>query len=64
MENEKYLKEQIITYLGNKRKLIDKIAFEVEEILNELGLEKVKICDIFSGSGIVARIQRKSRSVL
>lgn len=55
MENEKYLTEQIITYLGNKRKLLDNIAHEVEIILNENGLEKAKICDLFSGSGIVAR---------
>lgn len=55
MENEKYLTEQIITYLGNKRKLLDDIANEVENILNEMGVEKAKICDLFSGSGIVAR---------
>lgn len=55
MENEKYLSEQIITYLGNKRKLLDNIAIEVESALNELGIEKAKICDLFSGSGIVAR---------
>lgn len=55
MENEKYLSEQIITYLGNKRKLLDNIANEVEFILKEMGLEKAKICDLFSGSGIVAR---------
>ena len=55
MENEKYLTEQIITYLGNKRKLLDYIATEVELALKELGLEKGKICDLFSGSGIVAR---------
>lgn len=55
MENEKYLSEQIITYLGNKRKLLDNIAIEVESALKELGIEKAKICDLFSGSGIVAR---------
>ena len=55
MENEKYLTEQIITYLGNKRKLLDYIATEVELALKELGLEKGKICDLFSGSGVVAR---------
>ena len=55
MENEKYLSEQIITYLGNKRKLLDNIAIEVESALYELGIEKAKICDLFSGSGIVAR---------
>lgn len=55
MENEKYLTEQIITYLGNKRKLLEYIAQEVENILQEMGVEKAKICDLFSGSGIVAR---------
>lgn len=55
MENEKYLTEQIITYLGNKRKLLDNIALEVENILQEMGVEKAKICDLFSGSGVVAR---------
>ena len=55
MENEKYLTEQIITYLGNKRKLLDNIANEVQSILNEMGLEKAVICDLFSGSGVVSR---------
>lgn len=55
MENEKYLSEQIITYLGNKRKLVDYIAKEVESILLEIGTDKAKICDLFSGSGVVAR---------
>lgn len=55
MDNERYLTEQIITYLGNKRKLLDNIATEVELVLNELGVEKAVICDLFSGSGVVAR---------
>lgn len=55
MDNERYLTEQIITYLGNKRRLLDNIANEVENILPEIGEDKVKICDLFSGSGIVAR---------
>ena len=55
MENKKYLTEQIITYLGNKRKLLNEIASEVEQILKEMGIDKAVICDLFSGSGIVAR---------
>lgn len=55
MENEKYLTEQIVTYLGNKRKLLNNICLEVELILQELGVDKCNICDLFSGSGIVAR---------
>ena len=59
MVNEKYLSEQVITYLGNKRKLLNDISYEVELILNELGLKKGKICDLFSGSGVVARMLKQ-----
>ena len=59
MENEKFLTEQIITYLGNKRKLLPDILSEVENVLKELGKEKGTICDLFAGSGIVARGLKK-----
>ena len=55
MENGSFLTTQIITYLGNKRKLLDYIAFEVDRILQEMGVKKAIICDLFSGSGVVAR---------
>lgn len=64
MENEKYLTEQIITYLGNKRKLLDNIALEVENIISEMGKDKVKICDLFSGSGVVARKLKQYASTI
>ena len=64
MENEKYLTEQIITYLGNKRKLLDHIASEVERLLSHLGQDKAKICDLFSGSGIVARKLKQYASTI
>ena len=64
MVNEKYLSEQVITYLGNKRKLLNDISYEVELILNELGLKKGKICDLFSGSGVVARMLKQYSSRL
>lgn len=64
MENEKYLSEQIITYLGNKRKLLNNIATEVEIALDELGVEKAIICDLFSGSGVVARKLKQYASKL
>ena len=43
-EDKKYLTEQIITYMGNKRKLLKYIANEVELILKELNLEKGVMC--------------------
>jgi adenine-specific DNA-methyltransferase len=64
MENEKFLSEQIITYLGNKRKLLNVISDEVKIALNELGIEKGVMCDLFSGSGVVARKLKQYASKL
>lgn len=49
-----YLDEQIITYLGNKRKLINLIISATNP--------KDKVClDLFSGSGIVARAFKENQ---
>lgn len=55
MESKEYLSQQILTYMGNKRKLLDNIEAEVVDILKELNQEKAVTCDLFSGSGVVAR---------
>ena len=59
MENEFYLNEQIITYLGNKRKLLEHIEKEINCILDELKVEQATMCDLFSGSGVVARLLKQ-----
>ena len=56
IENQEYLTTQIITYLGNKRSLIGHIEKEIIEISEKLGKEKLVCADLFSGSGIVARM--------
>lgn len=56
MENNEYLTKQIITYIGNKRKLLTNIDETICEIKTKLGKDKLTICDMFSGSGIVARL--------
>ena len=58
-ENEEFLTTQIITYLGNKRSLIGNIETEVNLISKELCKEKMVCADVFSGSGIVARMLKK-----
>lgn len=63
-ENKEFLTTQIITYLGNKRSLIGKIEHEVEEIKKALNKDKIICADVFSGSGIVARMLKKHSSVL
>ncbi len=54
-ESDAYLTEQIITYLGNKRALIDFIGNAVKIVQEELGKTELTTLDMFSGSGIVAR---------
>lgn len=58
-ENERYLTEQIITYIGNKRSLLKEIGGEIKEILPNLGKDRAITCDLFSGSGIVARLLKQ-----
>ena len=50
-----YLTKQIITYMGNKRKLLKHIK-EIVINLEEKNGRKLKIGDGFSGSGIVSRL--------
>lgn len=63
-DNEKFLTEQIITYLGNKRALLSFIGEAIEKIQVETGKNKLNIVDIFSGSGIVSRYLKKYSALL
>ncbi|MGN0728410.1 DNA adenine methylase [Treponema sp.] len=63
-ENIDYLTSQIITYIGNKRALINSIRPEVEEIRSRLKKQKLVCADLFSGSGIVARMLKQYSSTL
>lgn len=64
MENKKFLTEQIITYLGNKRSLLPYIEKEIKIIQKELNKSKTINVDLFSGSGIVARLMKQYSSTL
>ena len=56
MSEEDYYKKQVITYLGNKRKFINKIDEVIKRIKQELSVEKLNIGEGFSGSGVVSRL--------
>ena len=56
MENPQFLTEQIITYLGNKRSLLTFIDEVLNIVKSELNKKKISTFDVFSGSGIVARL--------
>lgn len=63
-ENSEFLTTQIITYIGNKRSLLEYIQTEIENIQIKLKKEKLVCADLFSGSGIVARFLKKYSSVV
>ena len=63
-ENEQYLTKQLITYLGNKRSLLDFIGSGVDIVKGELNKDKLSILDLFSGSGVVSRYFKQHSSKL
>lgn len=63
-ENPAFLKEQIITYLGNKRSLLFLIENAIMDIKAELGRDKISFADVFSGSGVVSRLAKKHAKMI
>ena len=63
-ENKDFLTTQIITYIGNKRSLLEHIEKEVDEIACKIGKTRLVCADLFSGSGIVARMLKRHSSKL
>ena len=64
MEKDEYLTQQLITYIGNKRALLNFIGDGIKIVRNELGKDKLKIFDVFSGSGVTARYFRQYSDLL
>jgi adenine-specific DNA-methyltransferase len=54
-EYDKFVYQPMITYIGNKRKLVPWICNIIKEIALELGKGKISIFDGFAGSGVVSR---------
>jgi adenine-specific DNA-methyltransferase len=54
-EKDAYLTRQLITYIGNKRALLDFIGRGIYKIQHKLNKDKLAMFDVFSGSGIAAR---------
>lgn len=64
MENKEFLSEQILTYIGNKRILLNHIENCIVKIKSELNKTKIDCVDLFSGSGIVARMLKQHSNIL
>ncbi len=57
-EDPRFLTEQIVTYLGNKRGLLSFIKPVFDAVLVESGRERLRGADLFAGSGAVARLMK------
>ena len=58
-EDPDYLSGQLLTYLGNKRRLLPFIEGAIESSARELNKKSISFADVFAGSGVVSRMARK-----
>ncbi|MCY4529281.1 MAG: DNA adenine methylase [Chloroflexi bacterium] len=63
-EDPDFLSRQVITYIGNKRSLLGQIGQVVEGVKGRLGKERLRVFDVFSGSGIVSRYLKAHASAV
>jgi len=63
-EKEEFLTRQLITYIGSKRALLDFIGEGVKKVQQRLNKDKLRMFDVFSGSGIVARFFKRFSELL
>ena len=63
-ENPLFLSSQLITYIGNKRKLLSFIEEALYVVKDDLKKSKLSILDGFAGSGVVSRFFKKHASKL
>jgi adenine-specific DNA-methyltransferase len=63
-EKSEYLTKQLITYIGNKRALLDFIRNGIKIAQKRLQKDKLKMFDVFSGSGIAARYFKQFSDLL
>jgi len=63
-EKEEFLTSQLITYIGNKRALLGFIGDGIKKVQKRLNKNKLRMFDVFSGSGIVARYFKQFSDLL
>jgi adenine-specific DNA-methyltransferase len=63
MAKHEYMSSHLITYIGNKRKLVKYVESEVSSIKEMLGRNLTSL-DGFSGSGVVARMLKYHSDIL
>ncbi len=61
---DEFLTRQLITYIGNKRALLPLIDCAFATVQEELGPRRLTMLDLFSGSGVVARLMKARASLV
>ena len=64
IEDIRYLTDQLITYIGNKRSLLNHINKAVVKVKKRTGKSHLRVFDAFSGSGIVSRFLKTHASYI
>ena len=64
MSKDEYTQNHLITYIGNKRKLLNHIENVVKDIKQKLKKDLITSFDGFSGSGSVSRLLKYHSSEL
>lgn len=63
-ESPAFLREQLITYLGNKRALLGFIGEGVALVKQRLAKQHIRVLDLFAGSGVVSRFLKQHAGLL
>jgi adenine-specific DNA-methyltransferase len=63
-EDGQFLRDQLITYIGNKRSLLHTIDEAIKRVRKRLGKDKLRVLDAFAGSGIVSRFLKQYAKLL
>jgi len=63
-ERKEYLTQQLITYIGSKRALLNFISGGINKVQKKLNKNRLKTFDVFSGSGIAARFFKQFSDLL
>ncbi|MDR1512070.1 MAG: DNA adenine methylase [Propionibacteriaceae bacterium] len=64
IEDMDFLTRQLVTYIGNKRSLATHLERAIAKVRAELGGRALTAVDLFSGSGLVARVMKRHTSLI
>lgn len=64
VEDGRFFKDQLITYIGNKRALLHTLDEAIKRIRKRLGKDRLRILDAFAGSGVVSRFLKQHSELL